>query len=135
MGALIALLALGTLLGLLRLTSPAVRALTYRKGALWYLAPNLPLEPEGLPADRMPPRAQRMPAGAIRWWTVGGVFFVGLDVVAWVTGYPALGVIVALVALLLLAGALQGWRTNRWLAQAKAWNTGHRHEFPDQTKH
>src|SRR5439155_4747627 len=60
-GVLIASLALGTLVGLLRLTSPAVRNLVYRKGASWYLAPNLQLEPTGVPRYMKPPRDQRMP--------------------------------------------------------------------------
>jgi hypothetical protein len=131
-GALIAALALGTLLGLLRLTSPAVRNLVYRKGALWYLAPSLPLEPEGAPEYLKPRRDPHMPASAIRWWTAGGVLMSALSAVSWLTGYPALGAVIAVFAALLLLGALQGWRTNRWLEQAKTWNTGHRHEFPER---
>ena len=134
MGVLIASLALGTLVGLLRLTSPAVRNLVYRKGASWYLAPNLQLEPTGVPQYLKPPRDQRMPISAIRWWTIGGIVFVGLDVLAWLTGYPVLGVILAPFGLLLLGGALRGWRSNRWLERAKAWNTHHRHEFPEHTE-
>ena len=130
MGIVLAALAIGTILGLIRLTSPAVRALTYRKGAGWYLAPNLQLEPSGLPQDRKPPRTERMPVSTIRWWIVGGIVLLALDAAAWVTGYPVLGVLIAPFGLLLIAGAVHGWRLNRWLDRAGRWNTGHRHEIP-----
>jgi len=130
MGILLAALAVGTILGLIRLTSPAVRALTYRKGAGWYLAPNLQLEPSGLPQDRKPARNEHMPVSTIRWWLVGGTVLVVLDVVAWVTGYPVLGILIAPFGLLLIAGALHGWRLNRWLDHAGEWSTGHRHDIP-----
>ena len=134
MGAVITIAAIGTILGLLRLTSPAVRALTYRKGAGWYLAPNLQLEATGLPADRMPQRDQHTPKAAIRHWTIGGIILIGLAILAFATGYPILGVVLGIFGLLVLGMAVQGWRTNRWLAEARTWNTGHRREIPPARK-
>ena len=82
------------------------------------------------------PRKDEVRTGvsAIRWWTLGGVVFVGLDVLAWFTDDPVVGVILAPFGLLLLGGALQGWRTNLWLERAKVWNTHQRHEFPEHTE-
>jgi hypothetical protein len=56
-----------------------------------------------------------------------------LDVVAWVTGYPVIGFVLALLGLLVLTLAVQGWRTNRWLEKAEGWDTGHRREITDKT--
>ena len=73
---------------------------------------------------------QPIPATTIRWWAGGAAAFAGLDVLAWVTGYPVLGVVLALLGVLAVGVALLERRRNRWLDQAARWNTGHHHDFP-----
>jgi hypothetical protein len=149
MGFVLAALALALLIVLGRLASPGASGLLNRRRAdSADRVVRLPPPAAGMGRDRVPglwdmslreappaspggsPGVHPVPIRAIRSWAAGAAGFAVLAVVAWVTGYPPLGVFTAMLGVFALGVALHGWRKNRWFERAKAWNTGHRHDFP-----
>jgi hypothetical protein len=116
MTALVGFLIIGTLIGILRFTSPAVRQLSYRKGSLWYLGPSTAKE-SSPPAYQRPTRTMGIPRGSIRAWALTAGAFVAFAVILWAPlNYPAPGVISAVLGVGFAGMAFEGWRQNHWLA-------------------
>ncbi len=95
---------------------------------MWYMAPagDPPVGPKG----GSEPGEHPTPARIIKWWLAGVAIFGLLDVVAWANGYAVLGFALIAFAVYVLSKAVRAWQRNRWLVRARAWNTGHHHEFP-----
>jgi hypothetical protein len=151
-GYAIALVALGLLIALFRLSPPSLRSISDasraenseramrttpmsfsassgrdRVPASWYMAPS------GTPPAThggVPPGDGPISVRTIRVWGVGAIVFGALSGLAWATGRVGLGVAVALLAAFALAVVVRDVRRNRWLRRAATWNTGHHHEFP-----
>ncbi|MFL5736559.1 MAG: hypothetical protein ACJ76P_04400 [Actinomycetota bacterium] len=104
---------IGTLLGVLRFTSPAVRELSYRKGQLWYLGPSTKRYPT---ADEWRSHPSAAVSARDLWiWTGAAVVLIASAVATWTIGSILVSVVLIVIALCLLGMAIGGYRTNRYL--------------------
>jgi hypothetical protein len=149
-GYAIAIVAVGVLIALFRLSPPNLPSLSNssraetsettvrmvpsgastgrdRVPAGWYMAPrDAPSAQHGGATPGDSPISTR----TIRAWAAGAVVFTALCAVAWATGHAIAGLLVSAFVLFAVAVVVHDLRRNRWLRRAAAWNTGHHHDFP-----